>query len=91
LRSHSITLVDATVSHGVSEVFAGVSLTVGSGSRIGVVGSNGVGKTTLLRLLAGLEEPERGRVRLSPPDLAVGYLPQELDARAGETLRGYLD
>ncbi len=91
MRSHSITLVDATVSHGVAEVFAGISLTVGAGSRIGVVGPNGVGKTTLLRLLAGLEEPERGRVRLSPPDLAVGYLPQELDARAGETLRGYLD
>ena len=91
MRSHSITLVDATVSHGVTEVFAGISLTVGAGSRIGLVGPNGVGKTTLLRLLAGLEEPERGRVRLSPADLAVGYLPQELDARAGETLRGYLD
>ena len=91
MRSHSITLVDATVSHGVAEVFSGVSLTVGAGSRIGVVGPNGAGKTSLLRLLAGLDEPERGRVRLSPRDLAVGYLPQELDTRAGETLRAYLD
>jgi ATPase subunit of ABC transporter with duplicated ATPase domains len=91
VRSHSITLVDVAVSHGVAEVFAGVSLTVGAGSRVGVVGPNGAGKTSLLRLLAGLEEPERGRLRLSPPDLAVGYLPQELDARTGETLRAYLD
>ena len=91
MRSHSITLVDVTVSHGVAEVFSNVSLTVGAGSRIGVVGPNGAGKTSLLRLLAGLDEPERGRVRLSPPDLAVGYLPQELDAHVGETLRAYLD
>jgi len=77
LQPHSITLVDVSVSHGADEVISGVSLTVGSGSRIGVVGPNGVGKTTLLRLLAGLEQPERGRVRLSPPGLSVGYLPQE--------------
>src|SRR3954454_22023985 len=75
----SITLVDVAVSHGVHEIFSGVSLTVAAGSRVGVVGPNGVGKTTLLRLLAGLEEPERGRVRLSPPGLSVGYLPQELE------------
>src|SRR4051812_7215873 len=73
----SITLVDVAASHGVHEIFSGVSLTIGEGARVGVVGPNGAGKTTLLRLLAGLEEPERGRVRLSPPDLSVGYLPQE--------------
>jgi ATPase subunit of ABC transporter with duplicated ATPase domains len=73
----SITLVDVAVSHGVHEIFSGVSLTVTAGSRVGLVGPNGVGKTTLLRLLAGLEEPERGRVRRSPPGLSVGYLPQE--------------
>jgi ATPase subunit of ABC transporter with duplicated ATPase domains len=91
LQSHSITLADVTLSHGVTEVFAGVSLTVGAGSRIGVVGPNGAGKTTLLLLLAGLEEPDRGVVRLNPRDLAVGYLPQELDAQPGETLRAYLE
>jgi ATPase subunit of ABC transporter with duplicated ATPase domains len=73
----SITLVDVAVSHGVHEIFSGVSLTVTVASRVGLVGPNGVGKTTLLRLLAGLEEPERGRVRRSPPGLSVGYLPQE--------------
>ena len=77
MQPNSITLVDVAVSHGADEVFSGVSLTVGAGSRIGVVGPNGVGKTTLLRLLAGLEEPELGRVRLSPPGLSVAYLPQE--------------
>ena len=91
MQPNSISLAGVTVSHGVSEILAGVSLTVGAGSRIGVVGPNGAGTTTLLRLLAGLEEPERGRVRLNPPDLSVGYLPQELDACPEETLRAYLD
>jgi ATPase subunit of ABC transporter with duplicated ATPase domains len=91
LQRNSITLVDVTVSHGVTDLFTGVSLTIGAGSSTGIVGPNGAGKTTLLRLLAGLEEPERGRVRLSPPGLSVGYLPQELDAEAGETVRSYLE
>jgi ATPase subunit of ABC transporter with duplicated ATPase domains len=94
LQPHSITLADVTVSQGVTEVFAGVSLTVGAGSRIGVVGPNGAGKTTLLRLLAGLEEPDRGRVRLSPPGLSAGYLPQERGLKGlsgGQAARARLD
>jgi ATPase subunit of ABC transporter with duplicated ATPase domains len=86
----SITLVDVTVSYGATAVFDHASLTVGSGSRIGVVGPNGSGKTTLLRLLAGLARPERGTVGRSAPWLRAGYLPQELDALSGETLLAYL-
>jgi ATPase subunit of ABC transporter with duplicated ATPase domains len=60
-----------------------ISLTVAPGDRIGVVGRNGVGKTTLLRMLAGLEVPDRGRVEVSPPGAKVGYLAQERDHRPG--------
>src|SRR5206468_11031310 len=67
-----------------------VSLSVGPESRIRVVGPNGIGKSTLLRILAGLEEPDGGRVERAPASLTVGYLPQEPDARPGETLRAYL-
>ena len=79
-----------TRSHGAFVVLDGVSVTVGPRSRIGVVGPNGVGKTTLLRILAGLEPPDSGRLTLAPPTLNVGYLPQELEPRSGETLAAYL-
>jgi ATPase subunit of ABC transporter with duplicated ATPase domains len=92
LSRSSGTLAAANISksHAAQLVLSGVSLVVPPGARIGLVGPNGVGKSTLLRILAGLEEPDAGTVRRSPPALAVGYLPQEADAEAGETLLAYL-
>ncbi len=49
-------------AYGIRPLLADVSLGVGAGERIGVVGRNGDGKTTLLRVLAGLEAPDDGRV-----------------------------
>jgi ATPase subunit of ABC transporter with duplicated ATPase domains len=71
-------------------VLDAVSLSIPPRSRIGVVGPNGVGKSTLLRVLAGLERPDAGRVTRSPASLRVGYVPQERDLRVGETLLTYL-
>ena len=88
---HSITFRGVTKGHGARLLLDRVSLVVGAGSRIGLVGPNGVGKTTLLRLLAGLDAPDSGSIVRSPPELAVAYLPQELDAHAGETLLAYLE
>ena len=76
-------------SYGASLVVDRVSLVVPPGARIGVVGPNGIGKSTLLRILGGLEQPDSGTVE-RPPELTVGYLPQEPDIRPGETLLEYL-
>jgi ATPase subunit of ABC transporter with duplicated ATPase domains len=89
--SGTLVAAGVTKSHGAQVVLAGVDLVVPPRARIGLVGPNGVGKSTLLRLLAGLDEPDRGAVRRTPPRLAVGHLPQERDTRAGETLRAYLE
>lgn len=72
-------------------VLDGVNLTVAPGDRVGVVGPNGVGKSTLLRALAGQAVLDAGRVELSPPSANVGLLPQEPDRRPGETLRAFLE
>jgi len=73
-------------SYGSEVVLADLDLVVPPRARIGLVGPNGTGKSTLLRLLAGLEEPDAGRVSLSPP-LSVGYLSQE---RSGSRSGGEL-
>jgi ATPase subunit of ABC transporter with duplicated ATPase domains len=73
-------------AHGPNVVLADVSLTVAAGHRIGVVGPNGVGKSTLLRLLVGDLEPESGSVARVPGDARTGHLTQELDVRPGETI-----
>src|SRR5680860_1134595 len=88
--SFSLAARELARSFGDQLVLDGVDLTIGPGTRLGVVGPNGAGKTTLLRLLAGLDQPDRGSVTAAPPTLRVGYLPQEPDRRAGETLLVYL-
>ena len=55
------------------------------GSRVGLVGPNGVGKTTLLRLILGEQEVDRGRIR-KRPRLRIGYLPQDLETIPGTTV-----
>ena len=79
-----------TKSYGSEVVLADVDLVVPPRARIGLVGPNGTGKSTLLRLLAGVEEPDAGRIRRTPPELAVGYLAQErngADGRSGRRAR----
>ena len=79
-----------TKHHGAQTVLETVGLSVGAETRLGVLGPNGVGKTTLLRILAGLDRPDEGRVTLLPPTATVGYLAQEREAVEGETVADYL-
>jgi ATPase subunit of ABC transporter with duplicated ATPase domains len=76
--------------HGAQTVLQDVSVSITAGTRLGVVGPNGIGKSTLLRVLAGVEAPDSGVVERTPATTTVGWLPQETDATAGETLAQYL-
>ena len=67
-----------------------VSLTVSPSTCLGIVGPNGVGKSTLLQVLAGLIEPVTGRVTVDPPEATVGYLHQEHVVEGDETVRASL-
>lgn len=76
--------------HGERMLFSDLDLVVAPGDVVGLVGVNGAGKSTLLRTLARVQPVEEGSVSLSPPGASVGYLPQEPERRAGETVRDFL-
>ena len=71
-----LTATELGHSFGAAELFHDLSLTVEARDRIGLVGPNGVGKTTLLLALAGLIDPQSGRVEQTA-GLTIGYLRQE--------------
>ena len=73
-------------AHGTTVILDDVSLGVAAGERIGVVGRNGGGKSTLLSLLTGADEPDSGRVTRRG-DLAMGVLDQSGTLPAGTTVR----
>ena len=75
---------------GPTTVLDAVDLAVAPGQRIGLVGPNGVGKSTLLQALAGSVPLERGAVERTPPTATVGYLPQEPSRSDVETVAMYL-
>ncbi|BCJ69089.1 ABC-F family ATP-binding cassette domain-containing protein [Polymorphospora rubra] len=73
-------------------LFAGVELALGAGDRIGLVGPNGVGKSTLLRILTGAEPPSTGHVAVAP-GTRIGYFAQQVtdpDATVGDFLHAGL-
>src|SRR6186997_1088914 len=76
-----ITATEVTVHYGDRAVLDAATLGIEEGDRIGLVGRNGCGKTTFLRILAGLQSPDSGDVTRRR-DLVVSYLPQDfmLDA-----------
>ena len=86
----SIVVRDAGAAFGARVLFEGLDLVVAPGDVIGLVGVNGAGKSTLLRMLGGLLEPETGTVTRVPETATVGYLAQETERRAGETVAGFL-
>lgn len=74
--SASLHLSGVAASFGARPLFSGLDLTVAAGDVIAVVGPNGAGKSTLLRMIAGEHSVEIGHIAASPPDAAVGFLPQ---------------
>jgi ATPase subunit of ABC transporter with duplicated ATPase domains len=85
-----LTASDVSISFGSRIVLDGVSLSIGAGDRIGIIAPNGVGKSTLLAVLAGDLEPDAGTVIRSPATTTVLRLAQEPDIRPGESLGEHL-
>jgi ATP-binding cassette subfamily F protein 3 len=80
-----ITANNLSKSFGPMDLFSGVSFAIPKGSRLALVGPNGCGKTTLLRILVGLDEPSGGKI-LRAKAVCIGYLPQEAEFEMEGTL-----
>jgi ATP-binding cassette subfamily F protein 3 len=81
---------DVTKHYGAQEVLRGVTLQVDPGEKVGLVGRNGGGKSTLLRLIEGLEKPDGGRIQLRK-GTRLGHVPQMPAFAPGVTVRAWVE
>jgi len=81
-----LTVSDLSKSFNLQTLFEKITFSLNPGERVGLIGPNGCGKTTLLRILAGREEPTSGSVH-HPSDLRIGYLPQGFELDGGLSIR----
>ncbi len=74
---------------GEKRIFDDVSYGIHEGDKIGIIGINGTGKSTLLKIIAGIEEPDEGQV-IRQNGLRITYLPQNPEFPEGETVAAYV-
>src|SRR5688500_15703078 len=77
-------------SFGAASILNDISFIINRGERVGLIGPNGVGKSTLIRCIVGLDQPDAGVIVRSPPDLALGYLPQAIERIDARTVGALL-
>ena len=90
--SSYLELKSVSVARGGREILREVSLSISPGECVCIVGPNGGGKTTAIRIALGLDSPDSGEAKLAP-EIAVGYLPQRNHFRRAIplTVRGFLN
>ena len=77
---------DLSLSYGFQRLLESVTLTVAPGEKVGIVGRNGCGKTSLLKILAGTVHPNGGEISRRR-GLRIGYLPQDFELAGDKTVR----
>ncbi len=80
-----LTVSGLAKAHGARTLFSDVTLQLSDGRRIALIGGNGVGKTTLLESIMGVQDPDSGVIH-KPKDLRIGYLAQELPEATGRSV-----
>jgi ATP-binding cassette, subfamily F, member 3 len=77
-------------TYGIQPILQDISFSINNTERVGLIGPNGCGKTTLMRILAGLELPDSGSVVSTRPSLRIGYLAQGMDFDGEQTIKATL-
>ncbi|MFO0435305.1 MAG: ABC-F family ATP-binding cassette domain-containing protein [Sphingobacteriaceae bacterium] len=80
-----VSVNSVTVSFGGYNLFDNISFLINPKDRIGLAGKNGAGKSTMLKLLAGEQNPTKGEIS-TPRDIKIGYLPQDMIHQHGRTV-----
>ena len=80
-----VSIEDVTVAYGGYVLLDKINFHVSDNDKIGLVGKNGAGKSTVLKLICGLQSPTSGRID-RPADLSIGYLPQIMEHHKGRTV-----
>ena len=80
-----ISIEDVTVAYGGFVLLDKINFHISESDKIGLVGKNGAGKSTILKLICGQQNPTSGRID-KPRDLTVGYLPQIMEHHRGRTV-----
>lgn len=81
-----ISIEGLTVEFGGTPLFDDITYVINKKDRIALVGKNGAGKSTMLKIIAGLQEPTHGRVS-APREITIGYLPQQMTHDDSRTVR----
>ena len=81
-----ISIDNLKVEFGVKPLFDNVSFVINDKDRIALVGKNGAGKSTMLKIICGLQKPTSGNVAI-PNDTTIGYLPQVMNLQDDTTVR----
>ena len=85
-RHEMISIDNLKVEFGVKPLFDNVSFVINDKDRIALVGKNGAGKSTMLKIICGLQKPTSGNVAI-PNDTTIGYLPQVMNLQDNTTVR----
>ncbi|MCQ2187156.1 MAG: ABC-F family ATP-binding cassette domain-containing protein [Bacteroidales bacterium] len=80
-----ISIEDVTVAHGGFVLLDSINFHISEQDKIGLVGKNGAGKSTILKMICGLQTPTSGRID-KPRDISIGYLPQIMEHNRGRTV-----
>lgn len=80
-----LTVENLSKTYGEKQLFQQISFTIGEKERVGLIGVNGTGKSSLLKIVAGIDQPDEGDV-ITGKDYSISYLPQQPDFASDKTV-----